>query len=64
LIVYDPDILKEKEIITWLSRIHELIIQALIKREKDIDQDAIDRIASQLTEEGYALERFEQTTTA
>lgn len=48
----------------WLKRLLELIIQSVMKGERIVDQDSIDRIASQLTEEGYALEKFEQRTTA
>ncbi len=64
LIVYDPGALSEKEIIAWLNRLQELIIQAVMKGERNIGQEGIDKIASQLTEEGYALEKFEQRTTA
>ncbi len=64
LIVYDPEVLSEKQIMSWLKRIQELIVQAVVKGERSIGQESIDKIASQLTEEGYALEKFEQRTTA
>ena len=64
LIVYDPDALSEKDIMSWLKRLQELIVQSVVKGERSVDQESIDRIASQLTKEGYALEKFEQRTTA
>ncbi len=60
LIVYDLNILSEKAFMSWLKRLQELIIQSVMKGVRIVDQDCIDRIASQLTEEGYALEKFEQ----
>jgi hypothetical protein len=64
LIIYDPDMLGEKEILSWLKRLQELIIQSVMKGDRKIDQESIDRIASQLTQEGYAMEKFEQRTSA
>ena len=64
LIIYDIKALKGKDILRWLGRTQELIIQSVIKGGKIIDQAAIDSIASQLREEGYVLEKFEQRTTA
>lgn len=64
LILYDPEVVKEQEIINWLNCLQRLIIQAIIAGEKHVDQAAVDRIALKLKEEGYELERFEQTTTA
>lgn len=64
LIVYDPDKLNEGKIMTWLKRLQGLIIQRVIDGAGSVDQDAIDQIATQLKEEGYEMERFEQTTLA
>lgn len=64
LITYDTDLLNEEEITTWLRRLHELIIQSVLKGHRSVDQQHIDAIASQLTEEGYVLEKFEQGTTS
>ncbi len=64
LIIYDTDLVSEKEILAWLNRLLELIIQAVMKGERSVDQQKIDRIALQLTEEGYVLEKFEQGTSA
>lgn len=64
LIIYDVKTLTEKDILRWLGRLQELILQAIIKGERDVDQATIDSIASQLTEEGYVLEKFEQRTIA
>lgn len=64
LIVYNTDEVSEKQILAWLHRLQELIIQAIMNGEKELRQDVIDAIASQLTEEGYALEKFEQRSTA
>ncbi len=64
LIVYDADKLNEKDIMGWLERLQELIIETMMNGEERVSQDIIDGIASQLTKEGYALEKFEQRTTA
>jgi len=64
LITYDPSLLKEKEIILWLSRLQELLVQLIIQEGKNFDQDIIDRIAARLMEEGYVLKKIEKRTVA
>lgn len=64
LIIYDPSLLKEKEIILWLSRLQEILVQLIIQEGNNFDQDTIDRIALRLMEEGYVIKKIEQRTVA
>jgi|GEM_PF-2932694 len=60
LITYDSSSLSDKDILSWLNRLQELVVEYMMQGGYQVGQEMIDRIAAKLTEEGYVLEKFEQ----
>ena len=60
LIEYDPAILRENQILNWVKRLKEIIIQKFTSGEQKINQQIMDEIRSELTKEGYDMEDYRQ----
>lgn len=60
LIEYDPSILRENQILNWVKRLKEIIIQKFTSGEQKINQQIMDEIRSELTKEGYDMEDYRQ----
>ena len=60
LIEYDPAILRENQILTWITRLKEIIIQKFTSGKQKISQQIINEIRSELMKEGYDMEEYRQ----
>lgn len=60
LIEYDPAILRENQILNWVKRLKEIVIQKFTSGEQKINQQIMDEIRSELTKEGYDMEDYRQ----
>ena len=64
LIEYDAVILRENQIINWVTRLKEIIIQKFTSGEGNISQQTIDDIGLELRKEGYEMEEYRQSPPA
>jgi hypothetical protein len=60
LIEYDALILRENQIVNWVTRLKEIIIQKFTSGEGSISQQIIDEIGLELIKEGYEMEQYRQ----
>lgn len=58
LITYDQHRLTEEEIIDWMSRLREILVEKLMSREDFQSPEVTEKILTELKNDGYEMEKY------
>jgi len=58
LITYDDKLTDENQILGWLNRLREIIVQKLLSNKDNKAPDVIKEIVEELNKDGYEMEKY------